>query len=239
MKEHLVLSDDDDFNVQNIPSPPMWLLARQSRKKRERARGFRVPRWCSVTAGVVITFFFMLSPAGRAVSNFLNSLDIRWNADKSMLEIQYMTENESNTPAKRPTGNIEGTALYHSVEEVQAVYPELVFVINDEYAVQDIEVTGLGISLLVSYVFVVEDTNVIVSQTFYFTDVAQESNMLLTGNAVPIEAKFNRGAIAVTGGYEDGYGHVYAFEKNYAFTFLCDDLELDVFLNFIESCYLE
>jgi len=240
MKEHLALQNDDALTHEEIPAPPAWLEEQRPKKSPRREKHSRFPGWAGVLAGALATFIFMVSSPGQAVSEFIHDFYIGWNEDQSKFDFSYNKNSPDETYLKL-VEDFNTSRKFTSLEDLQERYPELHFLINDDYPLEQATVTGDLPNILVGYYYNIDGKYFLVSQTIFFTKTAMSGSIEIDGDAVPVDCYFNNGSIHASGGYEpsSGYGNAMAFYENYEFSFLCDGLPLETYTDFIEGCYLD
>lgn len=239
IKTHL----NEDFNVLNdelIPSPPSILDETiASLKKEKKNKKISFSKWAVPIATAIATFVFMLTPPGQAVSEFVYNTEIKWNEDKTKLELKYKGNVNSDPTVIDPTVYDKQTQTFASLESAKAQYPSIDFLVNSEVTPNEIIITGGGPFIRITSKYSYNQSSINTAQMVYYNNTSVNSAVELSGDAVPIEVSFNNNLICALGGYEDGYGYVTAFENNCEYTFVCDNLPKEDFITFVENCYIE
>ncbi len=230
MKEYLHREAHESYDAAAIEKPE-HLKEPHSKKKRYSP----APRWAIALASVAATFIFMLTPPGQAVSDFVYNVDVQWNEDKSVLEINY---NVDTAYLPQPEENYEyGHWEFTSPEEMRKAFPDLPILKYDHYDEFIGNVSKDLHSAFISNVYKINDSAILIGQTIHYTPTASTSRTELSGDAVPIEATFNNGKITATGGYENGYASLLAYDQNCEYSFIFDKMTQEQIFEFFENCH--
>jgi len=217
-------------------SEPEWLNDVKERARGENNVRFRMPYWAVAAVSVLATVIFMLTPPGRAVSEFIYDVDVRWNNEESKFEINY---------SSRPTGDVpdyifekEGTSEeFTDIGELLATYPDLPVLVNDDIPIKNITVISNAGWFGIITVFDADGAVLELTQTIYSGEF-DRGRIEAAAAETPVKTAFNNGTIEAEGMYNDGHGNVTGYTENCEFVFCCHGLPYDEFLNFIENCHI-